>query len=208
MLGPTALPIQLALASSWPGCALAAAAPEDDPVRDPVAARSEPPTRGRRGRRPGHRALGLREGAIHAEVRLNDEGAWILEVAARSIGGLCARTLRFGAGVSLEELLLRHAAGLELPPHHRERSASGVLMLPIRQAGRLREVRGQSAARPSPTSTACRSRCRAGRRSFRCPRATGTSASCSPGPRRQVRWRGPSALPGPCLRSSSTRRTA
>lgn len=90
MLGPTALPIQLALASSWPGCALAAAAPEDDPVRDPVAARSEPPTRGRGGRRPGHRALGLREGAIHAEVRLNDEGAWILEVAlGRSAG--CAR---------------------------------------------------------------------------------------------------------------------
>ena len=96
------------------------------------------------------RALGLREGPIHAEVRLNDEGAWILEVAARSIGGLCARTLRFGAGVSLEELILRHAAGLELPPHHRERSASGVLMLPIRRAGRLREVRGQSAARAVP----------------------------------------------------------
>jgi len=96
------------------------------------------------------RALGLREGPIHAEVRLNDEGAWILEVAARSIGGLCARTLRFGAGVSLEELILRHAAGLELPPHHRERSASGVLMLPIRHAGRLREVRGQSAARAVP----------------------------------------------------------
>jgi biotin carboxylase len=93
------------------------------------------------------RALGLREGPIHAEVRLNDAGAWILEVAARSIGGLCARTLRFGAGISLEELILRHAAGLELPPHHRERTASGVLMLPIRHAGRLREVRGQSAAR-------------------------------------------------------------
>ncbi len=95
-------------------------------------------------------ALGLREGPIHAEVRLNVEGAWILEVAARSIGGLCARTLRFGAGVSLEELILRHAAGLELPPHHRERAASGVLMLPIRLAGRLREVRGQSAARAVP----------------------------------------------------------
>jgi biotin carboxylase len=95
-------------------------------------------------------ALGLREGPIHAEVRLNDEGAWVLEVAARSIGGLCARTLRFGAGVSLEELILRHAAGLELPPHRRERAASGVMMLPIRQAGRLREVRGQAAARAVP----------------------------------------------------------
>ncbi len=96
------------------------------------------------------RALGLREGPVHAEVRLNADGAWVLEVAARSIGGLCARTLRFGAGVTLEELILRHAAGLDLPPHDRERSASGVLMLPIRRAGRLREVRGQAGARAVP----------------------------------------------------------
>jgi len=96
------------------------------------------------------RALGLREGPVHAEVRLNADGAWVLEVAARSIGGLCARTLRFGAGITLEELILRHAAGLDLPPHDRERSASGVLMLPIRRAGRLREVRGQAGARAVP----------------------------------------------------------
>jgi biotin carboxylase len=95
-------------------------------------------------------ALGLREGPVHAEVRLNAAGAWVLEVAARSIGGLCARALRFGAGVSLEELILRHAAGLELPPHRRSGRASGVLMLPIRQAGRLREVRGQTAAEAVP----------------------------------------------------------
>jgi biotin carboxylase len=95
-------------------------------------------------------ALGLREGPIHAEVRLNEQRAWVLEVAARSIGGLCARTLRFGAGVMLEELILRHAAGLELPPHRRERAASGVLMLPIRAAGRLKEVRGQATARAVP----------------------------------------------------------
>jgi biotin carboxylase len=96
------------------------------------------------------KALGLREGPIHAEVRLNDEGAWVLEVAARSIGGLCARTLRFGAGVSLEELILRHAAGMPAPPHRRSGRASGVLMLPIRGAGRLREVRGQAAAQAVP----------------------------------------------------------
>jgi len=95
-------------------------------------------------------ALGLREGPVHAEVRLNTDGAWVLEVAARSIGGLCARTLRFGAGITLEELILRHAAGLDLPPHDLDRSASGVLMLPIRQAGRLREVRGQARARAVP----------------------------------------------------------
>ena len=97
-------------------------------------------------------ALGLTEGPIHGEVRLNDRGAWILEVAARSIGGLCARTLRFGAGVALEELILRHAAGLPLDDGslEREDAASGVMMLPIRAAGRLVEVRGQAEALAVP----------------------------------------------------------
>ena len=97
-------------------------------------------------------ALGLREGPIHAEVRLNERGAWILEVAARSIGGLCSRMLRFGAGVSLEELILRHAAGLpiEAGALARERVAAGVMMLPIRQGGRLVEVSGQDNARAVP----------------------------------------------------------
>ena len=95
-------------------------------------------------------AIGLTEGPIHAELRVNDGGAWVLEIAARSIGGLCGRTLRFGAGISLEELILRHAAGMALPPHKRERSAAGVLMLPIETAGILREVRGRAAAEAVP----------------------------------------------------------
>jgi len=95
-------------------------------------------------------ALGLREGPIHAEIRLNDRGAWVLEVAARSIGGLCARTLRFGAGVPLEDLILRHAAALPIESLERERAATGVMMLPIRRAGRLVEVRGQDDARAVP----------------------------------------------------------
>ena len=57
------------------------------------------------------RALGLAHGPIHAEVRVNRQGAWLLEVAARPIGGLCARALRFDGGMSLEELILRHAVG-------------------------------------------------------------------------------------------------
>src|SRR5260370_34524455 len=77
------------------------------------------------------RALGLTDGPIHAELRIN-RGIWMLEVAARSIGGLCSRTLRFGSGISLEELILRHAAGLPMPSHERERAAAGVMMLPIR----------------------------------------------------------------------------
>ena len=96
------------------------------------------------------RALGLTEGPIHAELRLNDAGAWVLEVAARSIGGLCSRTLRFGAGISLEELIVRHAAGIQIPPLERERRAAGVMMLPIAHRGTLREIRGQDDAKRVP----------------------------------------------------------
>src|SRR2546430_2257980 len=96
------------------------------------------------------RALGLTDGPIHAELRLNERGTWMLEVAARSIGGLCSRTLRFGSGISLEELILRHAAGLPMPSHQRERAAAGVMMLPIRERGRLRAVEGQREAKAVP----------------------------------------------------------
>jgi len=95
-------------------------------------------------------ALGLTDGPIHAELRLNDGGLWMLEVAARSIGGLCSRTLRFGSGISLEELILRHGAGLAMPAHDRERRAAGVMMLPIPVPGRLRAVEGQSEAKRVP----------------------------------------------------------
>jgi biotin carboxylase len=96
-------------------------------------------------------ALALREGPIHAELRVDDANrVWMLELAARSIGGLCSRSLRFGVGVSLEELILRHALGLPLRDLRREAAASGVMMLPIPRAGRLREVRGQEEARAVP----------------------------------------------------------
>jgi biotin carboxylase len=96
------------------------------------------------------RALGLTEGPVHAEVRRNEAGTFMLEVAARSIGGLCARTLRFGMGVSLEELILRHAVGLPIQSLRREDRAAGVLMLPIPRPGVLRQVRGQDEARQVP----------------------------------------------------------
>ncbi|MBM3671085.1 MAG: ATP-grasp domain-containing protein [Actinobacteria bacterium] len=95
-------------------------------------------------------ALGLREGPIHAEVRVHDHRVWVLEVAARSIGGLCARALRFGAGISLEEVILRHALGRDLGDLARESTASGVMMLPIPRAGRLSAVNGQDDARAVP----------------------------------------------------------
>jgi biotin carboxylase len=92
-------------------------------------------------------ALGLREGPVHAELRIDPGGDVImLELAARSIGGLCARALRFGAGVSLEEVIIRHALGMGLDGLTRESQASGVMMLPIRSAGVLDHVSGQERA--------------------------------------------------------------
>ena len=90
--------------------------------------------------------LGLREGPVHAELRVNDDGAWRIEIAARSIGGLCARTLRFGTGISLEELIIRHAIGMEVESLQRERQPAGVMMIPISHAGILQEVRGKTEA--------------------------------------------------------------
>ncbi len=95
-------------------------------------------------------ALGLREGPVHAELRVNDRGPWPLEIAPRSIGGLCSRTLKFEGGISLEELILRHALGLEAESLERERRAAGVMMIPIPQAGILREVLGQEEAKHVP----------------------------------------------------------
>ena len=70
-------------------------------------------------------ALGLSEGAIHAELRLHNGEAWVIEIAGRSIGGLCASVLRF-SGMPLEEILLRRALGRELPPLERDGGAVGV----------------------------------------------------------------------------------
>jgi biotin carboxylase len=95
-------------------------------------------------------ALDLREGPVHAELRVDGDRVSVLELAARSIGGLCSRALRFGAGLSLEEVILRHALGLGLEDLTRETSASGVMMIPIPGPGVLRAVDGQDEARAVP----------------------------------------------------------
>src|SRR2546426_6981612 len=104
-------------------------------------------------------ALGLREGPIHAEVRHNHRGAWLIELAARPIGGRCSGALRFDTGetgkgkgetLSLEEIIIRHALEMELPTLEREQQASGVMMIPVPGAGVLREVRGVDAAGAVP----------------------------------------------------------
>jgi len=96
------------------------------------------------------RALGLRHGPVHAELRHNQDGAWILETAARSIGGLCAKALRFSGGVPLEELVLRHAVGEDVETVRLDGGASGVMMIPIPSAGVYESVEGVEAAAALP----------------------------------------------------------
>ncbi|MBX5451471.1 ATP-grasp domain-containing protein [Thermogemmatispora sp.] len=98
-------------------------------------------------------AIGLREGPAHAELRVNEQGPWMLEIAGRSIGGLCSTILEFGAGMCLEELILRHALGLELPSLERRPEAAGVMMIPIPRAGILKGVYGVEDARQVPLIT-------------------------------------------------------
>lgn len=100
----------------------------------------------------GCRALGLRNGPIHGEVRLRTDTAApepvVLEIAARSIGGLCSRALTFGTGTTLEEVILRRFLGLD--PVDGATGASGVMMLPIPRSGILRAVEGAEAAAAVP----------------------------------------------------------
>ncbi|MFN8664273.1 MAG: ATP-grasp domain-containing protein [Thermomicrobiales bacterium] len=98
-------------------------------------------------------ALGLREGPVHAELRINDEGIWLIEMAGRSIGGLCSTVLEFGAGVSLEEIILRHAVGEALHTNAGMQEAAGVMMIPIPRRGILRGVRGVEEAAAVPGVT-------------------------------------------------------
>jgi biotin carboxylase len=100
------------------------------------------------------RALGLHHGPIHAECRVNDGGVFILEVAARPIGGLCAQALTFtatnGESAGLEELLLRHALGESVERWQLAGGATGVMMIPIPEAGVYRRVEGVERARQVP----------------------------------------------------------
>ncbi len=92
-------------------------------------------------------ALGLRHGSVHAEFRVAAEGVFVMEVAARPIGGLCARALRFRLplvrqDLSLEEVLIRLALGNDMRRITREERASAVMMIPIPKGGFYEETRG------------------------------------------------------------------
>jgi biotin carboxylase len=95
-------------------------------------------------------ALGLSDGPVHAELRLNQAGVYPIDIAARSIGGLCSRTLSFGMGMSLEELILRHAVGMDDQAPVLRPGASGVMMIPVPQAGILRSAGGIREAEAVP----------------------------------------------------------
>jgi len=128
------------------------------------------------------RALGLTHGPIHAEFRINERGVWPIEVAPRSIGGMCAASLAFvfpqlqpannsqrnsdssassssvsdltlAASISLEELILRHAIGEDISTWQREPAASAVMMIPVPATGLLEQVDGIEQARRVPHIT-------------------------------------------------------
>ena len=98
-------------------------------------------------------SLGLREGPVHAELRINERGPWMLEIAGRSIGGLCSTVLEFGSGMCLEELILRHAIGEEIATVERDQHAAGVMMIPIPSAGMLKAIHGVEQAAAVPLIT-------------------------------------------------------
>jgi len=96
------------------------------------------------------RALGLAHGPVHGEMRVQGNKVWVLEVAARPIGGVCARSLRFTGGTSLEELIVMHALGEPVTSLEREAEASGVMMIPIPSNGVYRGVTGVEEAAAVP----------------------------------------------------------
>ncbi|HSJ82504.1 MAG TPA: ATP-grasp domain-containing protein [Acidimicrobiia bacterium] len=88
-------------------------------------------------------AIGISHGPVHVELKVEQRMVRVIEVAARSIGGLCSRSLNFGLlGTTLEALILRNAIGMEKPELRRQPTASGVLMIPIPRSGRLVTVEG------------------------------------------------------------------
>ncbi|HEY6628867.1 MAG TPA: ATP-grasp domain-containing protein [Acidimicrobiia bacterium] len=99
-------------------------------------------------------AIGITHGPVHIELMVDGAMVRVIEVAARSIGGLCSKSLNFGLmGTSLETLILRNALGMDKPELHRESVASGVLMIPIPDHGAFKEIRNTEAVRRLPHVT-------------------------------------------------------
>jgi len=97
-------------------------------------------------------ALGLRHGPAHCEIRLSDDGLYVLEVAGRLLGGACARVFRDCLGTDIHPLLLRLAMGepVDLPVPDPSGPVAAALMLPVPGEGRLVGIRGTERARRVP----------------------------------------------------------
>jgi biotin carboxylase len=93
------------------------------------------------------RALGLARGPVHAELRWNERGPWLIDLAARPIGGRCSSVLRFTGEATLEELVMREALDLPLGSMTRESRAASVMMIPVPGPGVIREIQGVAEAR-------------------------------------------------------------
>lgn len=99
-------------------------------------------------------AIGLTHGSVHVELMVTDNGVRVIEVAARSIGGLCSKSLKFGLmDTSLEALILRNALGRDKRELRRDNRASGVLMIPIPGAGTVASIEGIDEVASSPGVT-------------------------------------------------------
>lgn len=90
-------------------------------------------------------AYNLKQGPIHAEARITKNGIFLIELAARTIGGQCGQLIEFSLQQKLEEVIIRGLCGEppNLPP---KPTPAGVLMIPVETAGILKRVEGLTAA--------------------------------------------------------------
>lgn len=86
-------------------------------------------------------AYGIKTGPVHAECRLRDAQVYLIEMAARTIGGLCSDILEYGLGCTLEDIVLKQAIGCGSKNTFSE-TAAGVLMIPVTQHGILKRIEG------------------------------------------------------------------
>ena len=99
------------------------------------------------------RALGLTHGPIHAECRVNERGVYVLEVAARPIGGLCAKVSEVRQGSrrpsepEVASSVWRNCSSATRSASRStgtpgRPSAAAVMMIPIPRRGVLKGVDG------------------------------------------------------------------
>lgn len=90
-------------------------------------------------------AYGLTQGPIHAEARITRKGIFIIELAARTIGGQCGQLIEFSLQQKLEEIVIQGLCGTK-PKALKNPLSAGVLMIPVKQKGILKRVEGLTAA--------------------------------------------------------------